>query len=79
MSGYAWIDEEYVCGRKYCFSCLKDNYGRDWMKLNNGICPFCEGICSCTRCMRNEKMNKLKAFFISLGGDINNLQTNGLI
>ena len=24
-------------------------------------------------------MNKLKAFFISLGGDINSLQANGLI
>ena len=29
------------------------------MKHNNGICPFCEGVCSCTRCLRNEKMNKL--------------------
>lgn len=49
------------------------------MKTNNGICPFCEGICTCTRCMRNEKMNKLKSFFFSLGGDTKSLQTHSLI
>ncbi len=49
------------------------------MKLNNCICPFCDGICSCTRCLRNEKMNKLKALFISLGGDISSMQSDSLI
>jgi hypothetical protein len=44
------------------------------MKNNNGLCPFCLGVCSCTRCLRHEKMNKLKAFFISLGGDLLKLQ-----
>ena len=41
LTGYAKIHEEYVCGRKFCKSCLKDNYGADWMKNNNGMCPFC--------------------------------------
>jgi hypothetical protein len=79
MTGYARINEEYVCGRKFCRACLKDNYGADWMRRNNGMCPFCEGVCSCTRCTRNEKMSKLKAFFISLGGNIAQLQSEGLI
>lgn len=79
MTGYAKINEEYVCGRKFCKSCLKDCYRSDWIKRNNGLCPFCEGVCSCTRCIRNEKMNKLKSYFISLGGDINHLQSEGLV
>ena len=49
------------------------------MKNNNGLCPFCQGICSCTRCIRNEKINKLKTFFIGLGGDLNILQQNSPI
>jgi hypothetical protein len=79
LTGYAKINEEFVCGRKYCSGCLKDNYGKDWMKANNGLCPFCLALCSCTRCLRNEKMNKLKAFFLSLGGDLNALQQNSLL
>lgn len=53
MTGYGRVGEEYVCGRKFCVGCLKDNYGQNWMKTNYGLCPFCEGICSCTRCLRN--------------------------
>lgn len=49
------------------------------MKNNNGLCPFCQGICSCTRCIRNEKINKLKTFFIGLGGDLNILQQHSPI
>lgn len=70
LTGYARVNEEYVCGRKYCSGCLKDNYGKDWMKANNGLCPFCLALCSCTRCLRNEKISKLKAFFLAQGGDL---------
>ena len=45
------------------------------MKLNNGICLFCEERFSCARCLRSEKMNKLKTFYINLGGNINTLQS----
>jgi hypothetical protein len=72
------IDDEYVCGRKYCFSCIKDNYAQDNIK-DNGLCPFCLGICSCTRCLRNEKIAKFKAMYSILGGDLVQLQETSMI
>lgn len=63
------IDEEYVCGRKYCISCLKDCYPNEIM--NESIfCPFCQGTCQCSRCLRNEKIVKFKNAYSILGGDL---------
>lgn len=66
-----------MCERKYCRYCLK-NYeeGRD---KSGGLCPYCRGICYCTRCTRNETMVRLKSMYILLGADINHLQKNSLI
>lgn len=79
FTGYARINDEYVCGRKYCKGCLKEHYGREWFRLNNGTCPFCEAVCHCTRCLRNEKINKLKTFFLKLGGNLAKLQEDCLL
>ena len=44
---------------------IKDN--------NSWLCPYCTGACYCTRCMRNEKMLQLIAYYFSIDGDIYNL------
>jgi len=49
------------------------------MKNSNGMCPFCLGVCVCTRCLRSEKIYKLKSYFISIGGNISKLQEGDLI
>ena len=66
-------DDEFVCGRKYCFSCLKDSYSHENIK-ENGLCPFCLGVCICTRCLRNEKIAKFKNMYSMLGGDVAKMQ-----
>ena len=40
---------------------------------NNWLCPYCTGACYCTRCMRNEKMLQLIAYYFSIDGNIYNL------
>lgn len=64
--------DEYICGRKYCRYCLK-NY-EDGKEKAGGLCPYCRGICYCTRCSRNDLMLRLKSMLIVLGGDIYDLQ-----
>jgi hypothetical protein len=66
-------DDEYVCGRKYCFSCLKDTYIHENIR-ENGLCPFCLGACICTRCLRNEKIARFKNMYSLLGGDLARIQ-----
>lgn len=63
------LDDEYVCGRKYCFNCLKDSYAHEHIK-EQGSCPFCLGICTCTRCLRNQKIAKFKNMYSVLGGNL---------
>lgn len=65
-----------MCGRKYCRYCLK-NYD-DGKDKSNGLCPYCRGICYCTRCSRNDMMVRLKSMYILMGGDINRLQRGSL-
>ncbi len=62
-----------MCGRKYCLSCLKDTYSHENIK-ENGLCPFCLGVCMCTRCLRNEKIAKFKNMYSILGGDLSRIQ-----
>lgn len=73
LTSYAKIHDEYVCGRKYCLSCLKDTYSHESIK-ENGYCPFCLGVCICTRCLRNEKIAKFKNMYSMLGGDLTKIQ-----
>lgn len=38
--------------------------------MNESIyCPFCHGNCTCSRCMRNEKIVKFRNAYTLLGGD----------
>ncbi len=72
----AYEEDEYVCERKYCRYCLK-NYEESKDKSCN-LCPYCRGICYCTRCTRNDTIVRLKSLYVLLGGDINQLQQEGI-
>jgi hypothetical protein len=73
LTSYAKIHDEYICGRKYCASCLKDTYAHENIS-EHGLCPFCLGVCICTRCLRNEKIAKFKNMYSLLGGDLTRIQ-----
>lgn len=64
-------DEEYRCDRLFCFVCISLNYDMDPGAVSSNtawICPFCQNMCYCSRCMRQEQIAKLRALFVSLGG-----------
>jgi hypothetical protein len=57
------------CDRYYCKMCIKT-----YSQLKNShLCPFCQGICQCSRCLRNETIFKLRSLYIHLGGRSNEL------
>ncbi|KAL4497336.1 hypothetical protein ABPG72_011271 [Tetrahymena utriculariae] len=71
------VDGDLVCKRMYCRSCLKQNYDlilSEIKEKQDWLCPFCQGNCYCTRCLRNELLMKYKGIYILLGGDINLIQ-----
>lgn len=48
-------EDNYICTRKFCSFCLKTNYEENFSHCYNNnqwICPFCQGVCFCTRCLR---------------------------
>ena len=62
-----------MCNRFFCYFCLKGNYDTlaENIKDNNTwLCPYCTGACYCTRCMRNEKILQLIAYYFSIDGNI---------
>ena len=70
------LEKKYMCNRYYCYFCLKGSYDTlaENIKDNNAwLCPYCTGACYCTRCMRNEKILQLIAYYFSINGDINYL------
>ncbi len=70
------LEKKHMCHRYYCYFCLKGSYDTlaENIKDNNAwLCPFCTGACYCTRCMRNEKILQLIAYYFSINGDINYL------
>lgn len=72
-------EENYACNRQFCSFCLKTQYEANFLeccKDKSWICPFCQGVCFCTRCLRQDTMTQLKAYFIALGGDLGSLLSN---
>ena len=70
------LEKKHMCNRYYCYFCLKGSYDTlaENIKDNNAwLCPYCTGTCYCTRCMRNEKILQLIAYYFSINGDINYL------
>ena len=61
----------YRCNRMFCHVCLKTCYDEDFMVAKNSrnwICQFCLGLCFCTRCLRQDVITQLKAFYFAQGG-----------
>ena len=72
-------EEDYICNRQFCSFCLKTQYEANFIECcldKSWICPFCQGVCFCTRCLRQDTMTQLKAYFIALGGDLASLLGN---
>lgn len=67
---------EYICQRKYCKFCLKQSY--DSVE-KNGMCPFCQGVCFCSRCLRNDTIIKLKTLYALMGGDVTVLNQSSFL
>ena len=64
------------CGRSFCHFCLKGSYDIAYDKnqdYSNWACPVCTGLCFCSRCNRYEIMLKLMGMYVSLDGDIKEL------
>ena len=72
------LEKNHICNRNFCYFCLKGNYDTlaENIKDNNTwLCPYCAGTCYCSRCMRNEKILQLIAYYFSIDGDIIYLNT----
>ena len=64
---------QYKCTRKFCHVCLSTLYEDDFKTCKNSrtwICHFCMGVCYCTRCLRQDIVTQLKAYLISMGGNL---------
>ena len=62
------------CKRFFCYFCLRGSYDTEIDNVkdkSDWSCPYCQGQCFCSRCTRNDKLLKLIAYYISIGGDIN--------
>ena len=62
-------DAVYTCNRYFCKFCLK-NYS--FLK-HHVLCPYCQGYCQCSRCIRNDTIFKLKSMYVHLGGKLKEL------
>ena len=64
------------CTRLFCSFCLKTNYDiiiSHARKDRRWICPYCQGICYCTRCLRQDQLNKLRKLLYTLNGSLQHL------
>ena len=68
---YTKKGDEYICARKYCQNCIRQNYSA---VFEGDLCPFCLGACFCTRCQRYDTLNKLKRMYAGCGGNLALLQ-----
>ena len=67
------------CKKFFCHFCLRGSYDTEIDNVkdkSDWVCPYCQGQCFCSRCTRNDKLLKLIAYYISIGGDINLLYDN---
>ena len=66
----------YRCNRKFCHACLKLCYDDDFNMCKNNrswICHYCYGVCFCTRCLRQDVITQLKAYYMSMGGSLQSI------
>ncbi|CAK78950.1 unnamed protein product (macronuclear) [Paramecium tetraurelia] len=78
---YSKKNGELICQRKFCRMCLKQNYDikiEEVAQKTDWVCPFCQAICFCSRCQRNDIMIKLKDLFTICGGDLEQLTKDSI-
>ncbi|CAD8169376.1 unnamed protein product [Paramecium octaurelia] len=67
---YVIEDQQIMCQRYFCLKCLKYDFDSYEITSYLWICPLCKGLCTCTRCERNDMIYKLKRQFLELNGDL---------
>ena len=75
--------KEIACKRYFCKACVTQCYDQDFDSVKadkEWICPYCQvfffallfflnqGICYCSRCLRQDQITKLKALYVALDG-----------
>ena len=65
----------YKCEREYCFNCIKQYKINDFL---DGNCFFCRNKCQCRRCLRQERIKKMKKIYHSFGGLISDIYCHEL-
>ncbi|CAD8047543.1 unnamed protein product [Paramecium sonneborni] len=78
---YSKKNGELICQRKFCRMCLKQNYDikiEEIAQKTDWVCPFCQAICFCSRCQRNDIMIKLKDLYTICGGDLEQLTKDSI-
>ncbi|CAD8044311.1 unnamed protein product [Paramecium primaurelia] len=78
---YSKKNGELICQRQFCRMCLKQNYDikiEEVAQKTDWVCPFCQAICFCSRCQRNDIMIKLKDLFTICGGDLEQLTKDSI-
>ena len=71
---------QYKCNRKFCHACLRLQYDDDFNMCKNNrswICHYCYGVCFCTRCLRQDTITQLKAYYIAMGGHMPTVSSCG--
>lgn len=57
------------CPRQYCSFCLKNFYDINFASVRNDSnwnCPYCVGLCFCSRCRRQDQLTTVRGYLISL-------------
>ena len=65
--------KEFQCKRYFCGICLHNNYDEEFERVRidpNWLCPYCQGTCYCTRCLRQDQLFQLRNIFIARGGQL---------
>ena len=65
----------FICDKYYCTSCLSSNYGIVLQDKDKSafVCPCCSNYCTCSRCLREERLIKLIGCYFSINGNIDEL------
>ncbi|KAM3144424.1 hypothetical protein pb186bvf_003588 [Paramecium bursaria] len=77
-SNYIVEDDRILCKRYFCQQCLKYDFENDIQVEINWLCPLCKGRCTCSRCIRNDMIYKLKRCYLEMGGDLQELYDQSL-
>ncbi len=73
------IGGQLLCLKKYCNSCLTKIYDLNVEEIkgkDDWLCPYCQGVCFCVRCVRHDKLNKYTNMYLVFGGNIDDLKRN---